>query len=119
MSLKAFDTIKNMSKLYEAAEDNGEEVDGAAMANDMTENPVQPVEDDTNPEVQADSSDGVFISKDIKANFAKTILNALLYPVNSNDELFNKLKSISPEDITVKNADLVIKRVTELCSKNK
>lgn len=144
MSLKAFKTIDKLSKLYEAADDeddNGDDLDSAVTAGDMAEPPAQDdtdaeggepepgstpegaadgqESDDTNPEIQADSNDGVFISKETKAEFAKTILNALLYPPTGDDDLLMRLKSISPNDITVDNADLVIKRITELCDKTK
>lgn len=137
MKLRAFETLDNLYKLYEAAEDeaadntNEEATDDSAEEGaseeapedggeaPQDENATPEIADDENPEVQADPTDGVFVASENKALLAKVILNALLFSPTSNSELIpDELKNISINDINADNADKIINTIGAL-TKNK
>lgn len=133
MKFKAFETLDNLYKLYEAAEDEaeasedttddegsdstGEDESNGEEGTEATDG-IDELEDDQNPEVQADPTDGKFVSDLEKAEFAKTALNALLFsPIANKDIIPAELKNITANDITANNADAIINGISKLVKK--
>ena len=112
---KVFETLERYMKLYEAAEDEAEsagaeEMDSAAEAPaDATE----PQSSGESPEEQAAPEEGVFMSDNQKAQFAKMMLDALMMTPPDAGTVPNELMNV-----TTQNADAVIKYIQNLNSMN-
>lgn len=112
---KVFETLERYMKLYEAAEDEtesagAEETDSAAEAPaDATE----PQPSGESPEEQAAPEEGVFMSDNQKAQFAKMMLDALMMTPPDAGTVPNELMNV-----TTQNADAVIKYIQNLNSMN-
>lgn len=116
---KVFETLERYMKLYEAAEDEtesagAEEMDSAADA--PTEAPTdatEPQSSGESPEEQAAPEEGVFMSDNQKAQFAKMMLDALMMTPPDAGTIPNELMNV-----TTQNADAVIKYIQNLNSMN-
>lgn len=112
---KVFETLERYMKLYEAAEDETESAGDEEM-DSAAETPVdatEPQPSENSPEEQAAPEEGVFMSDNQKAQFAKMMLDALMMTPPDAGTIPNELMNV-----TTQNADAVIKYIQNLNSMN-
>lgn len=112
---KVFETLERYMKLYEAAEDEAESA-GAEETDSAAEAPAdatEPQSSGESPEEQAAPEEGVFMSDNQKAQFAKMMLDALMMTPPDAGTIPNELMNV-----TTQNADAVIKYIQNLNSMN-
>lgn len=112
---KVFETLERYMKLYEAAEDETESA-GAEETDSADEAPAdatEPQSSGDSPEEQAAPEEGVFMSDNQKAQFAKMMLDALMMTPPDAGTIPNELMNV-----TTQNADAVIKYIQNLNSMN-
>jgi hypothetical protein len=110
--LKVFETIEKYMKLYEAADDENQQAEPDNAATDAPTDAADATEPQTEgdmPEEQAAPEEGVFMSDNQKAQFAKMMLDALMMTPPDAGTIPNELMNV-----TTQNADAVIKYIQNL-----
>lgn len=107
--LKVFETIEKYMKLYEAADDENQQVEPDDAATDAPADATEPQSEGDMPEEQAAPEEGVFMSDNQKAQFAKMMLDALMMTPPDAGTIPNELMNV-----TTQNADAVIKYIQNL-----
>lgn len=114
--LKVFETIDHFMKIYEAAkEQDGEDMNMEQEDNneEVPQDATEPQSEGDTPEEQAAPEQGIFMSDNQKAQFAKMMLDALMMTPPDAGTIPNELMNV-----TTQNADSVIKYIQNLNSMN-
>lgn len=107
--LKVFETLDKFMRLYEAADEEEAGAEGAEMQEEAPSDATEPQGPSDNPEEQASPENGVFMSDNQKAQFAKMMLDALMMTPPDAGTIPNELMNV-----TTQNADAVIKYIQSL-----
>lgn len=108
--LKVFQTLDYFTRLYEGTEDETENLQqDAESGEEMQQDATEPQANADAPEEQAAPEEGVFMSDNQKAQFAKMMLDALMMTPPDAGTIPNELMNV-----TTQNADEVIKYIQNL-----
>ena len=108
--LKVFQTLDYFTRLYEGTEDETENLQQDAESGDeIQQDATEPQTNVDTPEEQAAPEEGVFMSDNQKAQFAKMMLDALMMTPPDAGTIPNELMNV-----TTQNADEVIKYIQNL-----
>lgn len=108
--LKVFQTLDYFTRLYEGTEDETENLQqDAESGEEMQQDATEPQTNADAPEEQAAPEEGVFMSDNQKAQFAKMMLDALMMTPPDAGTIPNELMNV-----TTQNADEVIKYIQNL-----
>lgn len=108
--LKVFQTLDYFTRLYEGTEDEIENLQqDAESGEEMQQDATEPQANADAPEEQAAPEEGVFVSDNQKAQFAKMMLDALMMTPPDAGTIPNELMNV-----TTQNADEVIKYIQNL-----
>ena len=108
--LKVFQTLDYFTRLYEGAEDETENLQqDAESGEEAQQDATEPQNNADAPEEQAAPEEGVFMSDNQKAQFAKMMLDALMMTPPDAGTIPNELMNV-----TIQNADEVIKYIQNL-----
>lgn len=108
--LKVFQTLDYFTRLYEGTEDETENLQqDTESGEEMQQDATEPQANVDAPEEQAAPEEGVFMSDNQKAQFAKMMLDALMMTPPDAGTIPNELMNV-----TTQNADEVIKYIQNL-----
>lgn len=108
--LKVFQTLDYFTRLYEGTEDETENLQqDTESGEEMQQDATEPQANADAPEEQAAPEEGVFMSDNQKAQFAKMMLDALMMTPPDAGTIPNELMNV-----TTQNADEVIKYIQNL-----
>ena len=108
--LKVFQTLDYFTRLYEGTEDETENLQhDAKSGEEIQQDATEPQTNVDAPEEQAAPEEGVFMSDNQKAQFAKMMLDALMMTPPDAGTIPNELMNV-----TTQNADEVIKYIQNL-----
>lgn len=108
--LKVFQTLDYFTRLYEGTEDETENLQQETESGEeMQQDATEPQANADAPEEQAAPEEGVFMSDNQKAQFAKMMLDALMMTPPDAGTIPNELMNV-----TTQNADEVIKYIQNL-----
>lgn len=108
--LKVFQTLDYFTRLYEGTEDETENLQqDAESGEEVQQDATEPQANADAPEEQAAPEEGVFMSDNQKAQFAKMMLDALMMTPPDAGTIPNELMNV-----TTQNADEVIKYIQNL-----
>ncbi len=108
--LKVFQTLDYFTRLYEGTEDETENLQqDTESGEEVQQDATEPQANADAPEEQAAPEEGVFMSDNQKAQFAKMMLDALMMTPPDAGTIPNELMNV-----TTQNADEVIKYIQNL-----
>lgn len=108
--LKVFQTLDYFTRLYEGTEDETENLQqDIESGEEAQQDATEPQTEVNAPEEQAAPEEGVFMSDNQKAQFAKMMLDALMMTPPDAGTIPNELMNV-----TTQNADEVIKYIQNL-----